>query len=124
MNKYAYSLDGELYDGPFDSPEEAAAECFASYDVDECEVSEMIIPTPPEDLIDADNLLEQVQCSEDYEHDFAEDWPDVKQEIKDELTRDIQEVFGKWLDKYKLRPTWFLCNDPITYRKEDFKWIN
>jgi len=109
--KYAYSTDKEHYHGEFDSPEEAATECIENDDVDSCYVGEVIPPTPPETYIDVDAIIEHIQEQDDYNMEFAEDWPDASAAQRKELDEALTAAFAAWLDKHGLRPTHYVVHN-------------
>lgn len=78
----------------------------------------MRAPIAPEDYIEAVEVLESVQCSDDYDSEFAEGWPNASKEQLAELTAEIRKVLGGWLDKHGLRPTFFICDEPVAYCRE------
>lgn len=120
--KYAYSTDRERYEGEFDSAEEAAREAFAEDEQrEQVEVSVIELPLPPEHYVNAGCILEHILCQDDYNYPAAEDWPGETKEQRDELTEMLQKTVAQWLDKHSLRPTHFMCNQPVTYYREEME---
>jgi len=108
QGQWAISEDGERFDGSYATREEAIAEAeeYARY------VGQKESPAPPETFIDADLVIEHVLCQDEYCHDFAEDTLSATKAQLDELTGDLRAVFGAWIDKHGLRPTFFLIRNP------------
>lgn len=112
--KWGYTDGGESYFGTFGTPEEAAIES----GLDHVQVGQFREPVMPESVIDADDLIEQIICQDDYNNDWGEDWPDDTEKQRDELTAAVRKVFGEWLDKHGLRPKWGMV-DETTIRQID-----
>lgn len=110
---FSYSTDEEHYLGSFDTPEAAAHEGFEEeYQWGDGEirtifVGENVPPIPPEGYIDADLLIEHVQCQEDYSGEWADDWPGSTKAQTEELTTEVRKVFAAWVEKHDLRPRHF-----------------
>lgn len=68
-------------------------------------VGKAIPPKPPESYIDANSLIRDVQVQDDYILEWDEDWPDATQPQLDALTNQLRSLFGSWLDRHNLRPT-------------------
>lgn len=118
--KWGYDSGSEgNYRGDCPTPQEAAElaieqECFEEGEI--IEVGQYRDPALPESYVDAEIVLEHVACQDDYQHDCAEGWPNVKKPAIEELNAAITEVFAKWLDKHEARP-WWCCVDMKTIRK-------
>ena len=116
--KYAWSRDGERYAGGFDSIESAFA------DAEACNVVAPYIgalepPKPGESYIDAALVIDHITEQDDYPPDLADGWPHASSEQLDELTEALRWVIGEWLDRHKLRETFFLVPDARQYVRED-----
>lgn len=115
--RWAYSRDGEFYRGDFADWREAALDALhdaaegASVWVGQCEP-----PVDPEHYIDADFLIEHIACQDDFNGEWAEDWPGATQAQMDELTDSVRAVIAEWLDRHKLRPRFFTvpCGVQVT----------
>lgn len=99
--KWGYSHDEEQYYGDFETREEAIEEARS---VEAGYVGQYSDPTPPEEFIDAEDLLEKVLCQDEYSGGFAEDTLDCTREQRDELTVEIRRAFAAWMDRHDLRP--------------------
>ena len=117
--KWSISTNEEDYVGVFDSEGDAIADGMTneegSFFVGRC-----VSPTQPEVLFDADAvddwLHNYVFSHEDYQLDWADGRsPDPKKEQLKELAEEIRPVIAAWLDRHKLRPTFFLI-DPKSVR--------
>ncbi len=94
VGKWSYSTDEETYHGNFDSREEAIAE-MSGYE--KFWTGQIVDPTDPEDYLDADLLLEHIQCQDDYSLDVAEDCLYCTKEDREDLTQAIRETFRQWM---------------------------
>lgn len=121
MSQYAYSTDGERYDGRFDSEREAAIAAFADTGEYQVEVSIIEPVSNPESYVNSWDVLEAIQCQEEYSMDGAENWPNATADQNDELTDMLRKTVAKWLDKHNLRPTFFVCSKPVTFYRKDFE---
>ena len=100
--KYAWSRDGERYAGGFDSIESAFA------DAEACNVVAPYIgalepPKPGESYIDAALVIDHITEQDDYP-------PDLEA---------LRWVIGEWLDRHRLRETFYLVTDSRQYVRED-----
>lgn len=111
MNKtqWAFSWDEELYDGTYDSKQEAIDEAFAQDPTAESVWVVIAVKPKPEEYFDADLVIEHIKCQDDFGTEWAEGWPDETKEQLQELTDSLQKVFSEWMDKHSLRPTFFIC---------------
>ena len=108
--QFAYSRDGESYNGRFDTFEEAKAEACAAG----CRfVGECVEPPAPEGYFDADDWIEHVSCQDEYSIDAADDWCRPTREQREELNREVQAVMAAWLDRHGFRPTFFLIDNAV-----------
>jgi hypothetical protein len=118
IGKWSLSTDEEAYHGMFDSEEEAIAEGKAT-ETGSFYVGKCIRPIQPEMLFHdmaVDDWLERVWDHEDYSGDWAEGQVSpTKYEIL-VLAEQIRPVIAAWLDRQKLRPTFFII-DPKTVRR-------
>lgn len=118
---YAYSLDEEMYHGGYGSPEEAAHECFeCDDDAETCHVGRCVTPDPV-DYLDAEILIDNIQCQDDFAGEWAENWPGEAKEQRDELTAEFKKVFAAWLDRHNLRPRFFNVVDVQTITRESLE---
>jgi hypothetical protein len=120
MGKFSYSTDGESYYGRFDTFEEAKHEAIsegAKF------VGEAIPPPAPEDYFDADDWIEHVSCQDEYSLDCAEDWCRPTKEQLDELNREVRAVMASWLDRHKLRPTFWLIENAVRLRDDELAHV-
>lgn len=116
--QYSYSTDEENYHGEYSSREQAAMAGFhENEDYDFIYVGENALPVPPEDIIEASDLIEKVQCHEDYETEWADGWPRVATHQVEELTSEIRKVFAAWLDKYAARPAFWTVEKVMRHER-------
>lgn len=108
--KWGYSRDEETYTGAFDTRQEAIDEGL-EYSENGVYVGQYQAPSSPEEYIDAEDLFEKVCCQDEYCGDWAEGTLDCTREQQDELTEAIRRVFGEWIDRHGLRPTFGLVYD-------------
>lgn len=118
--KYSYSTDEEHFTGQFDSAEEAATVGFSETEENTLFVGESVRPTPPEDHNFVDLIIEHVQCQDEYQGDWAENWPDATDAQKEEFEADIRRVFAAWLDKHSLRPAFWTVANVKEYKRDLF----
>lgn len=78
-------------------------------------IGEKTEPVQPEGCFSAYRWLEDVSDQEDYCIEAAEDWDNSTKEQRLELEKEVSEVMSKWLDKYKLRPKFFIVKNIIEY---------
>ena len=108
--KWAYSHNGENYSGTYDTREEAIAEGGAGYEGSSIWVGKCGRP-PCEEHLHADMLIEHILCQDEWCNDWAEEafvLPRESDEAMTELTTSLRRMFAEWLDKYKLRPSFFV----------------
>lgn len=115
--KWSVSTNEENYHGTFDTVEEAIEEGRQMTEVGQVYwVAQCLAPTPPEDIWDAEDWLENVWCHEDYSGDWAEGQVSPNKEQCRELEEEVRKVMAAWLDRHGLRPThWNI--DPASVRK-------
>jgi hypothetical protein len=108
VGKWSISTNGENYQHEFDTLENAIAEgtCYGGrFYVGQC-----VAPVPPETLFDhwsVDQWIEQVREHDDYSGEWAADALAVTKEQQEELAAEIRPVIAAWLDRHKLRPTFW-----------------
>jgi len=91
----------------FSTKEEAIAEGTKYYDGEPFYVGELVNPPQPEDFFDCRDWLEKVSCQDDYMGEHAEDWDCSTNEQANELNEEVRKILSVWLDRHKLRPTFF-----------------
>ena len=105
MSIWGYSVDGESYQCPYESREEAIAEAKECCEGDFF-VAQGVQPLPSTFMPDADEILESMgeRAADSESGEWAEDWPPVpSKEAKQEL-----ETFLKtWADKH-CPVTWYI----------------
>jgi hypothetical protein len=119
IGKWSLSTDEETYHGMFDSEEEAIAEGKAT-ETGSFYVGKCIRPIQPEMLFDSIAVEDWIE-RRIYEHeDYSGDWADgdfaPNPDQMRELAEQIRPVIAEWLDRQKLRPTFFII-DPKTVRR-------
>jgi hypothetical protein len=114
MSKWVYSRFEEDYTGveEYDTREEAieaATEEYLDSDVEGFFVGKIKPYESHKDIVDVERILEQVsEAVYDDMGEFAEYYlHDVKREHEDELEKELNEVFHKWIEKYNYQPTFF-----------------
>jgi hypothetical protein len=114
MSKWVYSRFEEDYSNSeeYDTKEEAIESAIEEYldsDVEGFFVGKVKPYVLDENIVDIERILEQVSGNVyDDMGEFAECYlHDVKREHEDELEREINEVFHKWIEKYNYQPTFF-----------------
>lgn len=115
QNKWGWTRDEECYHGAFDTPEEAAADGLGKKG-GRITVGKYRAPTPPEQFIDADLIIEHATCQDEYSGPWAEDCIECSPAQAKELTEALQKTFGDWLDKHDLRPTFGII-EPETVKE-------
>lgn len=111
--KWSISTNEEDYCDCFDSEEDAIAEGRAneegSFFVGKC-----IAPAQPEVLFDACAVKNWIQICvwqhPDYSHDFADGQVNPDRQQREELAEKIRPIIAEWLDRHRLRPTFFLID--------------
>jgi hypothetical protein len=119
IGKWSLSTDEETFHGMFDSEEEAIAEGKAT-ETGSFYVGKCIRPVQPEMLFDSIAVEDWIE-RRIYEHeDYSGDWADgdfaPNPDQMRELAEQIRPVIAAWLDRQKLRPTFFII-DPKTVRR-------
>lgn len=127
--KFSYSFDEERYGFLYDSIEEALKDAIAEiealrkYNVDipekifvgECQIYE---PT----LLDSgDDIIEMIKLQAS---DAGGEWgdyylDDVTKEQVEELEKNLNDVFQKWIDKYKFQPNFYTVSTYKAYTYEE-----
>ena len=110
-NKWAWTVDEEHYDGPFDTWEEAAQEAGTPGEtvlVGQCRAPGTV------EYIDAALLIDRILEHDDYGMDCAEHSLSYSQTQLDELTTTIRAAFTAWMDKHGLRPNFFVVDSSKT----------
>lgn len=115
---YAWSFDGEWYEGSFASIREAFDAAAPQSSERPVWVGEMHAPAA-EEYVDADLVLDHITCQDEYSLEAADDWPGATKEQRQELTEALQKTVGEWLDRHKLRENFFLVRDAKEYVMED-----
>lgn len=121
--KWSISTNEEDYCGIFDSEDEAISEGKATED-GSFFVGKCIAPAQPETLFHAyavENWLEHcVWQHEDYLHDWAEGQVLPSKKQKEELAEKLRPIIAEWLDRHRLRPTFFVIDpDSVKYIEND-----
>jgi hypothetical protein len=108
--KWSISTNEEEYHGVYDSIEEAIAEGKAGGEFGFW-VGRCVPPVQPEVLFDefaVENWLDDhVWCHDDYCHEWADGHVSPSREEMKELANEIRPLIAAWLDRNKLRPTFF-----------------
>lgn len=128
--KFSYSFDEERYGFLYDSIEEtlkdaieeieALRKCNASdipekIFVGECRIYEPTLLNSGDDVIEAIKL----QAS-DAGGEWADDYlDDVTKEQVEELEKNLDDVFQKWIDKYKFQPNFYTVSTYKAYTYEE-----
>ncbi len=101
--KWGYRT-GEVYVGAYDTPEEAASARCEGPD-GTVRVGQYREPRTPESCVDGQDLIDMVLCQDDYDNESGYDELGATAAQVAELTDDVRRVFGEWIDKHDLRPT-------------------
>lgn len=110
---WAVSSDGERFGHEdFASREEAIREGVIAYGGQSFYVGRIERPTQPEEWFEAEDWLELVSGQDEYAGDHAEDWDNSTPEQRAELTEEIRKVMAAWLDRHRLRPTFWNVANP------------
>jgi len=108
-------MNGESFTGAFKTCEEAKAEGHAialECGRDSFWVGESASPPPPEHSWYADEWLEYLsEWTED------EDWDKSTKEQREELESEVRALMSKWLDKYDLRPKFFVVENVVQIKQ-------
>lgn len=116
-DKYCYSTNQERYYGEYGSREEALEA--ARDDGGEGTIWTGLAVTPdPADWIGAEDIIEHIQCQDDFAGEHAEDWPGETVAQRNELTEAVIEVFNQWMDRHGLRPKFFNAVDIQEHKPE------
>ena len=108
------SLDGERYDLPFyASRDEAIAGGRAEHNGEAFWIGLAFAPENAENFFDAEDWLENVACQDEYSGDHAKGWDMSTKEQRSELEKDVRAVMAAWLERHKLRPTFFNVRDSV-----------
>lgn len=73
--------------------------------------------------VDADRVIEDIVCGDldDEIEEWSEDYLlDVKQEHKDELQKELTDVFRKWEKRYGYECNAYIVKEPKIYRISDY----
>lgn len=120
--EYAWSLDGENYDGYFKTVEDAIGEAIACGEEGDIWIGEIV--TYDNFGIEADDVIEAVyQKACDVVGEFAEGWlHKIPEEQEKELEEELNKVWNNWIKKYKLEPRFFTVENVKKYdlEKETF----
>ena len=109
QERWVISSDGERFNADFYGTREEAVEDGRELWPDEVFfVGKAVDPQPPEDYFDCDDWLDSVSEQEDYGGDWADDWNESTKEQRAELDAEVRAVMAAWLDRHKLRPTFFV----------------
>lgn len=95
----------------FDTEEEAilaAPECLAIPPGVTFYVGQKRPPDIPE--IDADTVIDNILCYDDFSLEVAEDAFYCSKEVRSELTSELTRVFLNWVKKHGLEPEFFLVD--------------
>lgn len=119
---YSWSHNEEQYFGDFATIEDAldAAEDEGHEEV--VWVGECKPPTQPEVWWNAEDWLEHVSCQDEYGGEHAEDWDGSTKEQREELETEVRKVMAMWLDRHKLRPSFWNIKRAKRYVKEESGW--
>ena len=110
-SEWAISSDGEHYSAMgFPTRDEAIAEGREFYKGEEFYVGFSERPVQPEDLFSAEEWLNIEH--EDYLGEYADGWDLSTKLQREELEKNVREVMAAWLDKYGLRPNFFVVTNP------------
>ncbi len=115
---YSWSDNQDQYHGEFATREEAIIEGFAESDHDLIWTGENRSPNPLVG-IDGEDVIERVINADDFCVDAAEGWPMRTQEQEDDLTEMLRAAFKSWMDKYNLRPTFWIVENVRQHHRED-----
>lgn len=118
--RYAIStFDEELFEGDFETIEDAIHEAQYGHGVDTFWVCKKREPRQPESFIDADDIIHLVgDGDEDWSGDYA-DWDRPTRDQIAVLQKLLESAMSAWLDEYSLRPHWFCCGEITKYSVVD-----
>jgi len=119
---WSYSTNEERYEGDFETEADAVAFALTLVsDGEEFWVGEDSEPVQPEDWWEAADWLEHVSSQDEYSMDCADSWDRSTKEQREELEAAVRNVMAEWLDRHRLRPTFWVVKDPVSYRRIDGK---
>lgn len=116
---FSISTDEEQYYGSYETAEKAIEEAANGYAYTNFWIGECVSPTQPEDMWDSEDWLEHVSCQDAYSGDYAEGWDNSTKEQRAELEQEVKTVMAAWLDRHKLRPSFFVIENPVEYHVVD-----
>ena len=116
---FAISTNEERYDGQYKTLKDAVDEAMNGYGYEVFWVGECVAPTQPEDWWEASDWLEHVHVQDEYCGEWAEDWNQSTKQQRHELEDQVRKVMADWLDRHKLRPTFFNIANPVKYVVSD-----
>jgi hypothetical protein len=117
---FSISTDEENYSsGPFETIEKAIEEAVDGHGYERFWIGETVAPEQPEALWTAEHWLEYVSETEDYMSEWAEGWDAASKSQREELETEVRQVMAKWLDRHKLRPTFWNIGKTWEYIVED-----
>lgn len=110
--KWGYE-EGEVFDGRYDTQEEAAA-AFVKLQIpapgDQFLVGQYERPSPPWEYVDAAVIFEDIACHEEYCGDAADHWPSATKEQMRELDESLTNLVKDWVERHGLMPDWWTVN--------------
>lgn len=112
--KWGYSLNGEDYDGLYDTKEDAIKQGFIDaqeYGKEVFFVAKAVITFQPH--VYAEGIIEEIQENAyDEGGEYAETYlDDVKREHLEELEEKLNEVLSNWINKYEYNPNFYSVED-------------
>lgn len=115
--KWYYSSDEEMYYGHFDTKEEAIAELL---DIHESGYVGQFVNANIEEYLDAEIMLENIQCQDQFGHESYEDMFHCTKSEFEELEQSLRTAFRQWVDRV-LRPILILDTDTVeeVFREDD-----
>jgi len=111
--KWGISRDGDHYHVAGETRDKALEEA----DVGDY-VGRFRDPIQPEDTLHARDILDNVLCQDDYCGDWAEGCLDPTLADLEELETAMSKVFGDWIDRHGLRPTFGIIDNPEQVTEE------
>lgn len=121
---FSHSLDGEYYYHSFDTREEAIADATSAYeDHGRFYVGEIVPPRQPELFFHAESWMDHVSDQDDYGGEWAEDWNKSTGPQLAELDEKVRAVMSEWLDRHKLRPTFWNIGKTERFEIRDEKAV-
>lgn len=124
MPKYTYSTNEEEYSGEYDTPEEAAKECFEQDDdCQACRVGEAVKPELSGGICARKIIDDIIENREDeYSGEWAEAWSSMMaklpNEVYEELNGALAAAVDAWVKKHGLEATFFNVENAKTYTRE------